>query len=52
MWYNNEALHAAPVSLNAFTNALLRIYDTECSISAVNHPLPMTIQQSIIDLAS
>ncbi|XP_047145843.1 phospholipid-transporting ATPase ABCA3 isoform X2 [Hydra vulgaris] len=51
MWYNNEALHAAPVSLNAFTNSLLRMYDPECSISSINDPLPKTVKQSISDLS-
>ncbi|XP_065652513.1 phospholipid-transporting ATPase ABCA3 isoform X3 [Hydra vulgaris] len=51
MWFNNEALHAAPVSLNAFTNSLLRMYDPECSISSINDPLPKTVKQSISDLS-
>ncbi|XP_065652510.1 phospholipid-transporting ATPase ABCA3 isoform X2 [Hydra vulgaris] len=51
MWFNNEAYHAAPVSLNAFTNSLLRMYKPECSISSTNDPLPKTVKQSISDLS-
>ena len=54
VWFNNQAFHTPAVSLNALTNAMLRSYTkgTVYKISASNHPLPTTTQQSITDLSS
>ena len=38
--YSSLAFHAAPISLNLLTNALLKHANTGRSITVINHPLP------------
>lgn len=38
--YSSLAFHAAPISLNLLTNALLKHANTGSSITVINHPLP------------
>lgn len=51
-WFNNEAIHTAPVSLNLLTNTLLALYtnNSKNKIVATNHPLPVTSQQGFNDI--
>lgn len=51
-WFNNEAIHTAPVSLNMLMNALLAMYTCNSSnqIDVTNEPLPVTTKQGLSDI--
>lgn len=40
-WFNNQAFHSSPLSLNAIHNAMIKeTFDSNHSISVTNWPLP------------
>ena len=49
--FNNQGFHAAPISLNAFANALLRriVGLRNISLLTINHPMPKTVDDAIND---
>lgn len=50
-WFNNQAYHAMGVSLAAVDTAILRsTVGTNYTVTTVNHPLPRTVEEKIMDL--
>lgn len=49
--FNNQGYHAAPISLSAFSNALLRRITglQNASVLTVNHPMPRTLTDTVND---
>lgn len=41
-WFNNQAFHTAPLSVNLIYNAILKTFCANCSISVSNHPMPLS----------
>uniref|UniRef100_A0A336L4T4 CSON004232 protein n=1 Tax=Culicoides sonorensis TaxID=179676 RepID=A0A336L4T4_CULSO len=41
-WFNNQAFHTAPLSVNLIYNAILKVFCQNCSISVSNHPMPLS----------
>lgn len=41
-WFNNQAFHTAPLTINLLNNAILKKYCPECEISITNAPLPIS----------
>lgn len=39
-WFNNQAYHTAPISVNLMYNAMLQYMCPQCSIRVLNNPLP------------
>ena len=47
-WFNNEAYHTPAMTLNVLHNAVLRMLTNNTHfLSAVNHPLPRTVQDQV-----
>lgn len=46
-WFNNQAYHTIPLSLNLAYNALLKTVCPDCSISITNSPLPFTLDSRL-----
>lgn len=52
-WFNNQAYHTAPLSINMVHNAVLRSkMGSNYSISVTNNPLPYTFDSRITMLAA
>ena len=54
VWYNNEALHSMPISINMFYESLLKYMfpqkSSEISVSVTNHPL--SYSESTLNIAA
>ena len=49
-FFNNKPYHAAPASLSALDNALLRHYlNGSYTVTTINHPLPRTVHEKAQD---
>lgn len=43
-FFNNQVYHSAPLTINLLYNAILRSYCTDCEISVINRPLPVSFE--------
>jgi ATP-binding cassette, subfamily A (ABC1), member 3 len=50
--FNNQPYHVPPLSVNLFSNALLKYYsnNTDAKINVINNPLPRDLLQQLTDL--